>query len=135
MKSALESENISWAAYHSLQQRQSLSSSSISMTALLPLFPYEAKSVGMILHAMNMVKKVVEICNPGQVPIVAVEPLYTVAKQIQWSLLETHGEDHFVIMFGGLHIEMVALKILGDLLEGSGWTGALIQADIARPGS
>jgi hypothetical protein len=35
----------------------------------------------------------------------------------------THGEDHFVVMFGGLHIEMAALKTVGDLLEGSGWTG------------
>jgi len=35
-----------------------------------------------------------------------------------------------VVMFGGLHIEMVALKMLGDLLEGSGWTGALFQAGI-----
>jgi len=37
-----------------------------------------------------------------------------------------------VVMFGGLHIEMVALKMLGDLLEGSGWTGALFQAGITN---
>ena len=29
-----------------------------------------------------------------------------------------------VVMFGGLHIEMAALKTLGDLLEGSGWPEA-----------
>ena len=38
-------------------------------------------------------------------------------------------------MFGGLHIEMAALKILGDLLENSGWTGALVQAGITTPGT
>ena len=38
-------------------------------------------------------------------------------------------------MFGGLHIEMAALKTLGDLLEGSGWTGALVQARVATPGT
>lgn len=38
-------------------------------------------------------------------------------------------------MFGGLHIEMAALTTLGDLLEGSGWTGALVQANIASPGT
>ena len=38
-------------------------------------------------------------------------------------------------MFGGLHIEMAALKALGDLLESSGWTGALIQASLATPGT
>ena len=47
----------------------------------------------------------------------------------------THGENHFVVMFGGLHIEMAALKTLGDLLEGSGWTGALVQANVASPGT
>lgn len=38
-------------------------------------------------------------------------------------------------MFGGLHIEMAALKTLGNLLEGSGWTGALVQAGITTPGT
>ena len=38
-------------------------------------------------------------------------------------------------MFGGLHIEMTALKMLGDLLEGSGWIGALVQAEVATSGT
>ena len=38
-------------------------------------------------------------------------------------------------MFGGLHIEMAALRLLGDLLKGSGWTGALIVAEIAMSGT
>ena len=85
---------------------------------------------------MDVVKKAVEILNPGQIPIITVDqPLYTVAKQIQWRWPETHGEDHFIVMFGGLHIEMAALKTLGDLLEGSGWTGALVQARVATPGT
>jgi len=37
-----------------------------------------------------------------------------------------------VVMFGGLHIEMAALKRLGDWLQGrSGWVQALVQAEIA----
>ena len=85
---------------------------------------------------MDVVKKAVEILNPGQIPIITVDqPLYTVAKQIQWRWPETHGEHHFIVMFGGLHIEMAALKTLGDLLEGSGWTGALVQARVATPGT
>ncbi|KAJ8027190.1 hypothetical protein HOLleu_32259 [Holothuria leucospilota] len=31
-------------------------------------------------------------------------------------------------MFGGLHIEITSLKVLGYLLEGSYWTGAVVQA-------
>ena len=56
------------------------------------------------------------------------QPLYTLAKQIKWSWPASNGEDQFVVMFGGLHIEMAALKVLGELLENSVWTGALTQA-------
>ena len=57
------------------------------------------------------------------------QPLYAIAKQIQWNWPSTYGENHYVVMFGGLHFEMGALRLLGDLLEDSGWTGALTQAE------
>ena len=38
-------------------------------------------------------------------------------------------------MFGGLHIEMAALKEIGNLLDSSGWAGALMQANVATPGT
>ena len=50
--------------------------------------------------------------------------------QIQWKWPENYGEDKFVIMFSGLHIEMAALKTLGDWLKGSGW----VQANVTTPG-
>lgn len=34
-------------------------------------------------------------------------------------------------MFGGLHTEMYAFNVLGDMLDNSGWTGALTQANVA----
>ena len=34
-------------------------------------------------------------------------------------------------MLSDLHIKMALLKALGDLLDGSGWTSALVQAEIA----
>lgn len=128
-------ETISWAAYHaSLQPSNAVPESSVSLTSLLPLFYDQAKSVAMIRHSMDVVKQAVDILNPGQRPIITVDqPLYAVAKEIQWSWPATHGEDHFIVMFGGLHIEMAALKTLGDLLEGSGWTGALVKAGVATP--
>ena len=39
------------------------------------------------------------------------------------------------MMCGGLHIEMNAFKVLGDLLVSSRWTGALTQANIATSGT
>ncbi len=55
--------------------------------------------------------------------------------QIQWNWQEAYGEDHFVIMLGGLHIEMAGLKVIGDWLEDSGWVEALVQAKVASAGT
>ena len=43
----------------------------------------------------------------------------------------SHGEDLFVVMFGGLHSEMGIWKILGHYLASSGWTIPLTDAGIA----
>ena len=59
------------------------------------------------------------------------QSLYALAKQIQGKWSEKYGEDKFVLMLGGLHIEMTALKTIGDWLQGSGWAQALVQAGIA----
>ena len=37
-------------------------------------------------------------------------------------------------LFGGLHIEMAALKAVSKWLEGSGWAQALVQAEIVTAG-
>ncbi len=38
------------------------------------------------------------------------------------------------VMHGGLHIEMAVFRGIGNLLHGSGWTSALIDAGIATHG-
>ena len=38
------------------------------------------------------------------------------------------------IMFGGLHIQMGALKTLVNWLKGSGWLQALVEANVTTPG-
>ncbi len=52
-------------------------------------------------------------------------PIFAKAKFIQWTW---PGEDKFVVMFGGLHIEMTLWNMLGDYLADSGWTSSLIEA-------
>ena len=85
---------------------------------------------------MDVVKNALEHVNPGQTPVVTLDqPLFALAKQIQWKWPEKYGEDKMVVMFGGLHIEIAALKTLGDWLRGSGWVQALVQAEIATPGT
>ena len=46
-----------------------------------------------------------------------------------------YGEDKFVIMFGGLHIEMASLRTLGDWLLGSRWVETLVQAEVTTAGN
>ena len=139
IKRALESEtsleDISWAAYHASHQ-SSVGCGVICPTALLPLFLESAHTVAMIKHSFCVIKSAVEHLNPGQIPVITFDqPLYALAKQIQWKWPDDYGEDKFVIMFGGLHIEMAALKAVGDWLKGSGWVQTLVQTGITTVGT
>ena len=126
--------NISWAAYHASHQTTVMEV--ICQSALLPLFHENAHTVAMIKHSMDVVRKAVQHLNIKQTPVVVFDqPLYTIAKQIQWRWPKMYGEEKCVVMFGGLHIEMAVLKTLGDWLQGSGWVEALVQAGIATAGT
>ena len=127
-------QRVSWAAYHA--NRQDDNEVQTSLSALLPLFPDDSKSAAMIKHSMEVVQKAVTVLNPEQTPVIACDqPLYKLAKNIQWTWPETLGEDSYVVMLGGLHIKMTLLKCLGDLLDGSGWTSAISQAEVASSGT
>lgn len=103
------------------------------ISALLPLFPDQSKSIAIIRHAMVVIKLFVEQLNPGQVPVIAFDlPLFAVAKEIQWLWPSDYGENKFVIVFRGL-LEIPFLKVIGDWLEGSAWTVALADANVATP--
>ena len=131
---ASRDENISWAVYHAHNLSQS--ARPMSVTALLPLFHESAHTVAMIKHSMDVIASAVQHINPGQTPVIAFDqPLFAIAKEIQWKWPNKYGEDKFVILFGGLHIELAALKTAGDWLAGSGWVEALVQADIATAGT
>lgn len=118
-------QNVSWSAYHANRQTENDFQNGIS--TLLPLF--------MMAHALNIIAGIVQHLNPGQIPFATMDqPLYAVGKQLQWDFPETFGEDKFVLILGGLHTEMAIMKCIGDWLNESGWTNALVQANIASPG-
>ena len=126
---------LSWGAYYASLEAKSNTSNPVSHTALLPLFHETSKSVAMIKHSIDVIQKAVNLLNPGQVPIICMDqPLYAVAKQIQWNWPPLYGEGQLVVMFGPLHIEMGALRLLGEWLDQSGWTSALVQANVASSG-
>ena len=63
------------------------------------------------------------------------QPLFALAKLVQWQFPATHGEGQYVAMLGGLHTEMALWNVPGDLLEGSGWTSALSEAEVTSAGT
>lgn len=89
----------------------------------------------MIKHAIDVVRKAVNFLNAGQANVICMDqPLYALAKKIQWNWPESYGEDKLVVIFGPLHIEMGALRVLGEWLDQSGWTSALVQVNITPSG-
>lgn len=95
---------ISWSVYHSNQDGNEDKNPEPAISSLLPLFPDQAKSAAMICHSLNMIKVCVHHLNYGQIPVVAMDqPLYAVAKQIQWNFPEKYCERQFLIMFRASH--------------------------------
>jgi len=85
-------DKLTWAAYHASVQPVSLTSPSLRAT--LPLFYEKAATISMIKHGMDIVKTSTEFLNPGQIPVLAMDqPLYALAKQIQWKWPQQYGEQ------------------------------------------
>ena len=125
-----QQDAIAWAAYHALQQPPM--EDPPVMCALLPLFYEKAATPAIIKHGMDVQKQAIEYLNPGQIPVTTFDqPLFALAKYVQWKWPATHGEAVHVVILGGLHTEMALWSTLGDILEGSGWTTALIEVQEA----
>ncbi|KAK0062567.1 hypothetical protein Bpfe_008238 [Biomphalaria pfeifferi] len=89
----------------------------------------------MMKHAMDLVMQAVKFLNPGQIPVSTTDqPLFAIAKQIQWKCPEFYGKNKITLLLGGLHIEMSFLKTVGTLLKDSGWVEALVNAKVATSG-
>ncbi|KAH3710518.1 hypothetical protein DPMN_070002 [Dreissena polymorpha] len=72
---------MSWSAYHaSLLEESVLDGKPVDITALLPLFKEQAKSVAMIKHSMHIVSQTNNFLNSGQPPVIACDqPFYVLA--------------------------------------------------------
>ena len=77
----------------------------------MPLFYEKAATPAMVKHGMDVIQDAITLVNPGQIPVIAFDqPLFTIAKTVQWKWPDTHGEGKFVVMLGGLHLEMALLE-------------------------
>ena len=109
-----------------------------AVIGVLPLFPDKSASPSMIKHAMQLTMQGTEFLNPRQTGVLgADQPLYAIAKQLQWTFPESVGEDKLVMMLGALHIEDKIHLMIGKLLRDSGWTTVttlLSQAQVLTSG-
>ena len=57
----------------------------------------------MIIHPMKIA---VDHVNTGQIPIIAMDqPFFALGRQLQWTMSDIHGENRYIVVMGGLHID------------------------------
>ena len=60
---------------------------------------------------MDVTKLAVDHVNKGQTPVIAFDqPLYALAKQVQWNWKDHYGEDKFVVIMGRYTLKWQHLK-------------------------
>ena len=123
----------SWAVYHSKCREPATCKDT---SAMMPILRDDSKSPATIKHLINVLIQSINFLNPGQTAVIGLDqPLYALAKRIQWHQPLLYGEKKLVVMLGALHIEMVMLSCIGDLLQDSGWTIALSNSGVTSPGN
>ena len=98
---------IAWAAYHATLQPIE---DPPAVCPLLPLFNDKAATPSMVKHSMAIQRQATQL-NPGQIPVtVCDQPLFAIAKFVQWKWPVTYGKEVRIVMLGGLHKEMALWK-------------------------
>lgn len=125
-----ESSNISWG---SIGEK---STAAKGLGAMLPLFSEKSTSPGMIKHGLDLNKRITQHLHSGQVEICCMDqPLFALAKKLQWSKAATYGESRLVMLLGGFHIEKAFLGVLGQLLDKSSWVHIVANSGITTEGT
>ena len=100
---------------------------------MLPLFIEPPTNPAMAFHTMKVICKAIQYINPGQSPVItADQPLYTLAKKLQWKHHNSEiSEESLLVMLGPMHTEKMLWSVSGDWLDGSGWTTALTNSGVS----
>ena len=123
----------SWSVFHSKEAQKV---NVVDISVMLPIWRDDSKSIATIKHVINVIIRSIDFLNSGQPAVIGFDqPLYAIAKALQWKYLSLHGPEKLIVMLGPLHIEMAVLSCLGDILEKSGWTTALANANITSTGN
>ena len=66
--------------------------------AILPLHYEKSATPAIIKHGMDIQKQATQYLNPGKIPVTTLDqPLFALAKSVQWKWPETHGEKMHVV--------------------------------------
>ena len=86
---------------------------------MLPLFTESPFNLAMVWLELKVTRQVIDHINPGQTPVFgANQPIFTLAKKLQWKNHETeNGEGSFLVSLGAMHIEKMLWSVSGDWLD------------------
>ncbi len=112
---------ITWSGYNSrLMSEDSLKPPTV--IGISHLFPEKSASASMIKRQCTCLCKVHSFWILVRLSVLGAEqPIYAIAKQLQWTFPDILGEDKLVLMLGALHIEGKIHQMIGKLLRDSGW--------------
>ena len=81
-------------------------------------------------------REAIEWLNPVPVITFVISHYFAPAKLVQWKWPDVYCESVHVVMMGGLnYLEMTVWNTVGCVLESSGWTTALTEAEVASSGN
>ena len=128
-----DTNSSSWAVFHSLSQPIPRFQDT---SVMLPTLRDNSKSPATIKHLLNVLMQSIHQLNPNQTAVIGFDqPLYVLAKKIQWFQLAIYGRQNLVVMLYAIDIEIVLLKCLGDWLQDSGWKTALLNVGVTSSGN
>eukprot|EP00731_Ephydatia_muelleri_P021817 Em0014g408a len=96
--------------------RQPETTDPAALISLLPLFNEKAATFAMVKHGMDIQRQITAHLNPGQIPVTAFDqPLFALAKYVQWQFPDIYGEQHYVVMFGDRARDVLKDHLMGEL--------------------
>ena len=105
-------------------------------SVMLPILRDDSKSPATIKHLLNVLIQSIHQLNPNQTAVIGFDQsLYVLAKKIQWFQPAIYGRQNLVLMLYAIDIEIVLLSCLGDWLQDSGWTTALLNTGVTSSGN
>ena len=126
---------LSWSSFNAYLDDAALQPKCISY--LLPLLKESSSEPSVVMHGLKTILHTTKSLNPGQTPVACIDqPLFAIAKQIQWIFHSSFCEDKLFIFFAGLHLEKQAIVLVFDLMAESGWMNHfIVKAGLGTSGA